>query len=72
MFLDSAVSAGNSGAYFIFEAGCIDNLQRCYVNAASRTRTTTRRSFAVAKNRRTRRRRRARRVKERERQREGS
>lgn len=48
MFLDSAVSAGNSSAYFIFEAGCIDNLQRCYVNAASRTRTTTRRSFAGA------------------------
>lgn len=32
------VPAGNSGAYFIYEAGGrIDNLQRRYVNAASRT-----------------------------------
>lgn len=35
----SPAPAGNSGAYFIYEAdGRIDNLQRRYVNAASRTR----------------------------------
>lgn len=35
----SPAPAGNSGAYFIYEAGGrIDNLQRRYVNAASRTR----------------------------------
>lgn len=34
---DSVVPAENSGAYFIFQAGCIDNFERRYVNAASRT-----------------------------------
>lgn len=34
-------AAGNDGAYFIFKAGRIDNLQRRYVNAPSRTGATT-------------------------------
>lgn len=37
----AAAAAGNGSAYFIFKAGRIDNLQRRYVNAPSRTRTTT-------------------------------
>jgi len=37
----AAAAAGNGSAYFISKAGRIDNLQRRYVNAPSRTRATT-------------------------------